>query len=116
MTARILTPDPQGYGTHQQLGLPACGFWHVAGFPCPSCGMTTAWAHVTRGELAQAARCNWAGLLSALTAVIVGPWALVSGLRGRWWLGKPRVGWVVAIAVATYLAMAAQWLVRLGSM
>ena len=47
--AMYLTPDPRGFGTHEQLGLPPCistKFLHV---PCPVCGMTTAFslmAHV----------------------------------------------------------------------
>lgn len=39
-----LVPDPSGTGTHQQLGLPACGWLVASGYPCPTCGMTTAFA------------------------------------------------------------------------
>jgi hypothetical protein len=38
-TARWLTPDARGLGTHEQLGLPPCGFYLWYGLPCPSCGM-----------------------------------------------------------------------------
>jgi hypothetical protein len=37
----VLSPDNRGIGTHEQLGLPACGFVEIAGGPCPSCGFTT---------------------------------------------------------------------------
>ncbi|NJL31438.1 MAG: DUF2752 domain-containing protein, partial [Phycisphaerales bacterium] len=37
-----LHADPQGVGTHEQLGFPACQFLEVTGYPCISCGMTTA--------------------------------------------------------------------------
>lgn len=39
--ASWLTPAPQGYGTHLQLGLGECTMLHLTGFPCPMCGMTT---------------------------------------------------------------------------
>lgn len=38
---RLLHPAPAGVGTHQQLGLPPCGFLHFTGIPCPGCGLTT---------------------------------------------------------------------------
>ena len=45
-----LSPDPRGYGTHQQLGLPGCTFQMLTQWPCPSCGGTTAFAHFVRGQ------------------------------------------------------------------
>jgi hypothetical protein len=56
--ARLLSPDPRGYGTHLQLGLPACGFLALTGLPCPACGLTTCFAHLARGQLALAVRAN----------------------------------------------------------
>ncbi len=47
----LLTPSSAGYGTHQQLGLPPCGFLMITGYPCPSCGLTTSWAYLVRGEI-----------------------------------------------------------------
>ncbi len=45
-----LEPSAAGYGTHRQLGFPACGFLTVTGYPCPSCGVTTALALSISGE------------------------------------------------------------------
>jgi hypothetical protein len=42
--AARLEPDPSGSGTHAQLGLPACGWAMSLNQPCPTCGMTTAFA------------------------------------------------------------------------
>lgn len=113
IVARSLTPDATGIGTHRQLGLPGCGFAHVWGIPCPSCGMTTAWAHLTRGDFISAARCNAGGLLAGLTAMVAGPWMLISGLRGRWIWAQPSIAIVVGLATITYLTILGQWLGRL---
>ena len=50
MLAVWLKPDVRGVGTHQQLGLPACSLVRFAGIPCPTCGMTTAFAYTIRGR------------------------------------------------------------------
>ncbi len=59
-----LEPDPRGFGTHQRLGLPPCTIRAVFGIPCPSCGMTTSFANITKGRWREAARANVAGLIS----------------------------------------------------
>ncbi len=53
-----LTPDPRGYGTHAQLGLTPCAWRTFYGRPCPSCGLTTAFAHLVRGEWRPAVRAH----------------------------------------------------------
>ena len=50
MLAAWLKPDVRGVGTHEQLGLPACSLVRFAGIPCPTCGMTTAFAYTIRGH------------------------------------------------------------------
>src|SRR5262245_22992061 len=45
--------------THRQLGLPPCTFMEVTGVPCPSCGMTTSFALLIRGDVANSLRANW---------------------------------------------------------
>jgi len=52
--AASLTPEAAGHGTHQQLGLPPCGWVLAAGYPCPTCGMTTAFAAAADGDFAAA--------------------------------------------------------------
>src|ERR1051325_190260 len=51
LVAAKLDPSPAGHGTHTQFGLPACGWAVVLGHPCPTCGMTTAFAWAVRGRL-----------------------------------------------------------------
>jgi len=80
--AAWLEPDPRGYGTHQQLGFGKCGMLVTTGLPCPTCGMTTAFAYTVRGRLFQAFLAQPAGLLLALGTAICALgaiWVLVAG-------------------------------------
>ena len=65
-----VTPDARGLGSHQQLGYPPCTTVALLGYPCPTCGMTTAFAHVVRGELLSAFNAHPAGLVLALTTIL----------------------------------------------
>ncbi|MBC8309338.1 MAG: DUF2752 domain-containing protein [Phycisphaerales bacterium] len=69
--AFFLQPSTDGVGTHQQLGLPQCGWILAANVPCPTCGMTTAWSHTVRGELPSAFMVQPLGMLLAITAFLV---------------------------------------------
>jgi len=65
---------PRTHGTHRQLGLPPCTMLSTVGFPCPSCGMTTAIALVAHGDVPAACRANWAGVLLATVGAAVALW------------------------------------------
>lgn len=69
--AALLSPSPAGTGTHHQLGLPPCGFQLMVHVPCPTCGMTTSFAHAVRGQWLQAARAQLGGLVLAIACVAV---------------------------------------------
>ncbi|MDP7004888.1 MAG: DUF2752 domain-containing protein [Phycisphaerales bacterium] len=69
--AFFLSPSSKGVGTHQQLGLPSCGWILAADVPCPTCGMTTAWAYTVRGDLISAFEAQPMGMITAIIAVIV---------------------------------------------
>lgn len=112
-TAAMLPPAERGYGTHRQLGLPPCSFMTLTGSRCPSCGMTTAWAHMMRGRVIQAAASNVGGLALGVVAAGVGPWALASGLRGRWMIGRPRESWAVALTAGVVTVTLIDWALRL---
>jgi hypothetical protein len=79
--ARLLSPDPRGFGTHLQLGLPACGFLTLTGLPCPACGLTTCFAHLVRGQLALALRANAFGVV--LFACVLGSLSLAVWASAR---------------------------------
>ena len=97
-----LKPHPAGVGTHEQLGLPACGFYEQTGYPCPTCGMTTALAHMARGHVFRAFVVQPAGALAALVCmagVIVGGYTVATGR-------PPNIIWLWIHPIRSILAMA----------
>ncbi|MDX2115773.1 MAG: DUF2752 domain-containing protein [Planctomycetota bacterium] len=74
VVAAWLEPSPAGHGTHEQLrlrsgiGLQACSWAMITGQPCPTCGMTTAFAHAANGDLVASFRAQPAGMLMALAS------------------------------------------------
>jgi len=79
-----LQPSPEGFGTHQQLGLAGCTMLTVTGWPCPMCGMTTTFAHLAHFHLVDAFFTQPFGLVLFSGTVIfalVG-WADVATGRG----------------------------------
>ncbi len=74
---------PRKDETHRQLGLPECTFKSLTGKPCPSCGMTTSFALLLRGDLASSFQANAVGMLLAGFLLVVLPWAVASVIRGR---------------------------------
>ena len=98
--ATQLTPDPNGFGTHRQLGLGACTMMSLTGWPCPMCGMTTTFtlfAHLRPldallnqpfGLVLFPVTCVLAGL--GITDVLTGRGALRSGLR---WIQRRERMW-----------------------
>jgi hypothetical protein len=109
VVARSLEPSREGFGTHQQLGLPPCTFTALFHMRCPSCGMTTSWSHLTRGRFDRAAQSNVGGVLLGVIAMMAAPWLLVSALRGKWFVWAPSDRWVLAIAGAITVITLLDW-------
>lgn len=76
---------PRSHGTHRQLGLPACHVFSTLGFPCPSCGMTTAVCLLARGDATAAWRTNWAGVFVGGGGLVATSWLamLAAGVPRR---------------------------------
>jgi|GEM_PF-627787 len=89
VTATNLAPSRRHLGTHQQLGLPPCGFMMMTGLPCPTCGMTTAFSCAVRGQLIEAARAQVAGLVLAAGVVGTGVIAMIGVVTGK----RPKFNW-----------------------
>lgn len=116
VAAAWIEPDPRGYGTHTQLGLPPCGFLVLTGFPCPGCGLTTAFAYGIRGQWWLAGTSNILGLALFLIVCATVPISILAIMRGwsfaavvdrlsldRWALTAAGCGvalWVVRFAAA----------------
>lgn len=81
--AFALRPDPNGHGTHTQLGLPPCPSVLMFRRPCPGCGMTTSYSHMARGQFVQAFRAHPFGPFSF---VAWGLSAIAAGYAA--WTGK----------------------------
>jgi len=68
------------------------------------------------GNIGLAVRANVGGTVLAVFALILGPWTLLSGLRGRWCLVAPRE-WIVATVACCIVAITLiDWGMRLATM
>lgn len=113
VAAAWVRPDPRGHGTHEQLGLTPCKFRSLTGHPCPSCGMTTAWAYVVRGDVAGATRANIAGLVLAVAAIAAVPWLSTAAIHGRWPWRRPRLEPLLYVGTMWLALVAIDWVRRL---
>ena len=111
--ACCLRPDPRGFGTHTQLGLPPCAFKVVTGNPCPTCGMTTSFAWFARGRLDRSWRANPAGSVLAPVSLLMVPWLLLGAFRGQPVGFRSVEGPVLAVVSAAVAASLLFWTIRL---
>jgi len=111
--ARQLDPDPRGFGTHQRLGFPPCSIRQFFGIPCPSCGMTTSFAHFTRGELKSAMAANSAGVVLAVLCAVLVPWCWCSAWQGRLWGVTAPVKTALAVMIGIYAVVLLQWVITI---
>lgn len=101
--------NPLRMASHQTLGMPACRFKEMTGMPCPSCGMTTSFAHLVRGDVWNSLRANWVGTGLAVFCAFLIPWCLASAVRGRY-LGVRRLEAVLAFLVGLFtVVMLGRW-------
>jgi len=106
--SRTLRPSPNGWGTHEQLGLPACMFLKLTGFPCPGCGLTTSFAHAARLNFYDAFLAQPFGLIAFCLTLLSIPFML--------FLMHRRIGWM-DILYARITNLSFYWLlaIYLGS-
>jgi len=111
--AAWMVPDPSGVGTHRQLGLPPCSSVMLFGRPCPTCGMTTAFAHTVRGHFLQAVHAQPAGFLLAIATAVGAGLAFSVALTGRMWY----VNWYrlspVKLTVGVIVIVIGSWAYKL---
>ena len=106
--------QPRMMETHLQLGLPPCNFKVMTGLPCPSCGMTTSFALLVRGDFGNSLRANAVGTLLAIFCLAFIPWSLHCAVRGRslFVVSMERVTlWIVIVFMVLLLV---RWVIVLG--
>ena len=111
-TAFTLDPSPRGYGTHRQLGLPPCTLVQTMGLRCPSCGMTTSWACLTKGQILPAFAMNAGGALFGVYSIFLAPYFIGSGLSGRWIWRRPNEWAVLFVGGSVLLTTLIDWTFR----
>jgi hypothetical protein len=113
--AARLTPDSRGWGTHEQLGWPPCWLQRTTGWRCPSCGMTTAWAYVARGDVPAALETSVGGTLLFAAAGMGALGLVVIAMTGRGPLmrGSPKL--TLWVATAWLAVTALDWVRRLAA-
>jgi hypothetical protein len=103
----VVHPSPAGWGTHALLGLPPCMFHALIGLPCPFCGMTTAFAHMAHGQVAQAFACHVLGPVFFLGAWVVAAWSLWCLVRAS--CPVPGWAWQSRVQTAGLVILAIGW-------
>jgi hypothetical protein len=101
--------SPLRLETHRQLGFPRCTFYHWAGVPCPSCGMTTSFALLVRGDVAASLRANLAGTLLGVACLFYIPWSLTCILRRRLFLVRSLERTVTVFLTIFLAVMLIRW-------
>ncbi len=102
---------PRTSATHMQLGMPPCNFVVLTGKPCPSCGMTTSFALLVRGDVSASVRANWVGSIICVLWAGTLVWAVASGLWGKPLFVRPGRGELIFTVVvgAVLVLMLARW-------
>jgi len=75
--------------------------------------MTTAWAHLVRGNFREALGANATGTLLGILAMASLPWMAIAAVRGRWSLWEPdslAFAWLAVVLATLGLA---EWILRL---
>jgi hypothetical protein len=75
--------------------------------------MTTSWAHVVRGQFWQAIQANIGGTILAAAAAVIGPWLLISAVRGRWLYGPPNEAVLIWSGLGLIALTLTDWAMRL---
>ncbi len=107
--------NPRRMETHRQLGLPPCTFYRVTGLPCPSCGMTTSFALLVRGDLVNSARANFVGTMLAAFGMVLVPWCVVAALTGRTPFIRSLERAVTVVVLAFLGLMLLRWAIVIGA-
>ncbi len=96
--------------THLQLGMPPCRFLTLTGgLPCPSCGMTTSFALLVRGDVWNSLQANSVGTALALLGVVLIPWNVLCAVHGRTYFIASIEWALLRIVIAFLVLLLARW-------
>ncbi|MCA9238189.1 MAG: DUF2752 domain-containing protein [Planctomycetales bacterium] len=115
IAAAWAVPDARGFGTHEQLGLAPCQFRSFTGHACPSCGMTTAWAYLVRGDVPRALKANMAGAVLGAAAMAAVPWLLFAAASGVWLWRAPCLEPILYVGTLWLALVALDWVRRMAT-
>jgi hypothetical protein len=101
--------DARVMGTHMQLGLPDCNFKQLTTIPCPSCGMTTSFCLLIRGDVPNSLMANYAGTFLASFGLLFIPWAFASAFFGRFVFIRSIEAVVFWLALVFLLVLFTRW-------
>ncbi len=114
IVAAFLQPLSRGHGTHQQLGLPPCGWVIAFDRPCMTCGMTTAFAFAADADFPRSFAAQPFGTVLAVLAGAVfwlAGGAAVFGWRVGAMFGGIRLSrWLWALGAFAGAGWAYKWL------
>ena len=114
--ARVVSPSPNGFGTHQQLGLPPCFFHKLTGIPCPTCGMTTSFAHTVRLHFYEAFITQPFGMLACVLMALLIPLSFVLMQRRVSWMKLITARGSDAVMYALLALFLAGWVYKIWAM
>ena len=83
-----LEPTWLPFGSETQLSMPSCGLQERTGYPCPTCGMTRAWARAVRGDFVGALQVNMAGAVLVVVCGLGALGGLGTAIGGRNFHGR----------------------------
>jgi hypothetical protein len=71
--------------------------------------MTTAWSHLTRGQVFEASAANLGGAVLGMTAVIAAPWLILSAALGKWLVVRPTETKLIVYAAVLAAVIFLDW-------
>ena len=71
--------------------------------------MTTAWSHLTRGQIREASAANLGGAVLGMTAVVAAPWLILSAGAGKWIVVRPTEARLIVYAAVLAAVIFLDW-------
>ncbi len=114
--ARLLEPSPDGVGTHEQIGLPPCPFFHFTGIPCPSCGLTTSFAHAARLHFYSSFIVQPFGLIAFCLVILSTPLSIYLARKGTPWSELIHIRGIKVLIFTLAALFVISWIYKIISM